>query len=65
MSTQVDQFKRSMQLEDVHEMCDELGCEHSDTVIVLFKRGEHDEAATIEKQSVEYSRVKHRSVFGD
>lgn len=65
VSTQEDQFKRSMQLEDVHAMCDELGCEHDDTVIVLFKRGQHDQTATSAKLAIEDSRLKHRSVFGD
>ncbi|WP_019531275.1 hypothetical protein [Dasania marina] len=64
VSGQVDQFKRSMHLEDVHEMCDELGCTHDDTVIVLFQRGQHDQAATDTKQAIDSTRLKHHSVFG-
>lgn len=65
VSGQVDQFKRSMELKDVHEMCDALDCEHDDTVIVLFQRGQHDQAATEAKLAIDSTRIKHRSVFGD
>jgi len=65
VSGQTDQFKRSMTIEDVHEMCDALGCEQDDTVIVLFQRGQHDQSATDAKQSIGSSRLKHQSVFGD
>lgn len=64
VSTQVDQFKRSMHLEDVHEMCDALGCERDDTVIVFFKRGHYDQEATAAKQTIESTRIKNTSVFG-
>lgn len=65
-SSQLDQFKRQMSLDDVHEMCDALGVEHDNTLIVLFKRGEFDAAAsqpTDAKDTVEHTRIKHNSVF--
>lgn len=63
-SSQLDQFKRQMTLDDVHEMCDALNIERSNTVIVLFKRGEFDQTATDTKtETLEQSRIKHRSVF--
>lgn len=63
-SSQLDQFKRQMTLDDVHEMCDALNIERSNTVIVLFKRGEFDQAATDSKnETLEQSRIKKHSVF--
>ena len=63
-SSQLDQFKRQMNLEDVHEMCDLLGVEKDNTLIVLFKRGEYDEVSTQEKtESLDNTRIKHNSVF--
>ena len=63
-SSQLDQFKRQMNLEDVHEMCDLLGVEKDDTLIVLFKRGDFDESSTRMKNEVlEDTRIKHKSVF--
>lgn len=63
-SSKLDQFKRQMTLDDVHEMCDALNIERSNTVIVLFKRGEFDQSTTDSKlETLEQSRIKHRSVF--
>ena len=63
-SSQLDQFKRQMNLEDVHEMCDLLGVEKDNTLIVLFKRGDYDEVSTQEKtESLDNTRIKHNSVF--
>ncbi|MDY7579298.1 DEAD/DEAH box helicase family protein [Herbaspirillum sp. RTI4] len=63
-SSQLEQFKRKMSLEDVHEMCDALNTERDNTVIVLFKRGEFDQTTTDKKaETLEQSRIKHRSVF--
>ncbi|MEY8252051.1 MAG: glutathione synthase, partial [Colwellia sp.] len=63
-SSQLDQFKRQMDLEDAHEMCDLLGVEKDNTLIVLFKRGDYDEVSTQEKtESLDNTRIKHNSVF--
>ncbi len=65
-SSQLDQFKRQMSLDDVHEMCDALGIERDNTLIVLFKRGEFDAVAsrtTDAKGTIEQTRIKHNSVF--
>ena len=45
-------------------MCDLLGVEKDNTLIVLFKRGEYDEVSTQEKtESLDNTRIKHNSVF--
>jgi len=63
-SSQRDQFKRQMSIEDVHEMCDLLSVERDSTLIVLFIRGDYDEASTMVKtESLEDTRIKHNSVF--
>ena len=65
-SSQLDQFKRQMNLEDVHEMCELLGVKKDNTLIVLFKRGGFDEESThIKKTELESTRIKHNSVFNN
>ena len=53
-----------MDLEDVHEMCEALDTPHDNTLIVLFKQGDYDEARSILKtKTLENTRIKHNSVF--
>ena len=53
-----------MDLEDIHEMCEALDTQLDNTLIVLFKRGDYDEARSILKaETLENTRIKNNSVF--
>ncbi|MCT8982648.1 DEAD/DEAH box helicase family protein [Shewanella algae] len=64
LSRQTDAFKRAMDIDDMAEICQDLGCEQDDTVILLYQRGEYSQSLTDEKQSaVTLSNISHRSIF--
>lgn len=64
LSKQTDAFKRAMDMDDMAEICQALGCELDDTLILLYQRGAFSQALTAEKQTaISLSNISHRSVF--
>lgn len=64
LSGQVDAYKRTMDDDDMREVCELLDCQRDDTVIVLFKRGEFSSELTQSKQEMANdSRLKEHSIF--
>ncbi|MCE9774001.1 DEAD/DEAH box helicase family protein [Shewanella algae] len=65
LSRQQDAYKRAMDTEDMQEICEALGCEHDDTLILLYQRGTYCDELTSQKRSptIQTSRIKHTSIF--
>lgn len=64
LSGQVDAYKRTMDDDDMREVCELLDCQRDDTVVVLFKRGEFSSELTQSKQEMTNdSRLKEHSIF--
>ncbi|EGR10356.1 DEAD/DEAH box helicase family protein [Vibrio cholerae] len=67
LSGQVDAFKRSLDLDDMEEICLLLGSEYDSTLIVLYQRGDYSQGLTDEKKeellSINPSRIRNNSVF--
>ncbi|MFL1809274.1 DEAD/DEAH box helicase family protein [Plesiomonas shigelloides] len=65
LSKQMDAYKRAMDLDDMQEICEALGCEPDDTLILLYQRGNYSSDITSRKQteSTHLSRIRHNSIF--
>lgn len=65
LSKQMDAYKRAMDLDDMQEICEALGCEPDDTLILLYQRGNYSSDITSQKQteSTHLSRIRHNSIF--
>lgn len=67
LSRQMDAFKRSMDDEDLEEVCQLLKVESDDTVILLYLRGDYSSALTSVKQETSLkltsTRVRDKSIF--
>ena len=67
LSRQIDAFKRSMDEDDMNEVCQILNIESDKTVILLYLRGEFSSALTSTKQEkisqVVSTRIKNKSIF--
>ena len=64
LSGQVDAYKRTMDDDDMSEICELLACQRDDTVLVLFTRGEFSGELTLNKQeTINNSRLKEHSIF--
>ncbi len=68
LSGQMDAFKRSLDSDDLEEICSLLDVEHDrDTLIVLYKRGTILEKDLDDKsnfnQEIHTTRIRHNSVF--
>ncbi|KAA8672343.1 DEAD/DEAH box helicase family protein [Vibrio gigantis] len=67
LSGQMDAFKRSLDSDDMEEICQLLGSEYDSTLIVLYQRGDYTQSLTDEKQvellSINPNRIRNNSVF--
>lgn len=67
LSRQIDAFKRSMDEDDMDELCQMLNIEPDSTIILLYLRGEFSSELTSVKQDdlsqISSTRVKSNSVF--
>lgn len=65
LSKQVDAYKRAMDLEDMQDICEALGCKLDDTIILLYQRGNYSSDITSQKQTetTSLSRIRHNSIF--
>ena len=67
LSRQIDAFKRSMDEDDMDEVCQMLNIESDKTVILLYLRGEFSSELTSIKQDdlsqISSTRVKSNSIF--
>ncbi|ANN26691.1 hypothetical protein FORC17_1628 [Vibrio vulnificus] len=67
LSGQMDTFKRSLDSDDLEEICGLLGAEHdNNTLIVLYQRGALSEVFDDNQpinHEVQTSRIRHNSVF--
>ncbi|MGC7889392.1 hypothetical protein ACP3XE_15650 [Vibrio anguillarum] len=67
LSGQMDAFKRSLDSDDLEEICGLLGAEHdNNTLIVLYQRGALSEVFDDNQpinHEIQTSRIRHNSVF--
>ncbi|OOE59452.1 glutathione synthase [Salinivibrio sp. ML323] len=68
LSGQMDAFKRSLDSDDISEICGLLNAEHdSDTLIVLYQRGTLSDIIPDDSQDlshdIETTHIRHHSVF--
>jgi len=67
LSGQMDAFKRSMDEEDMQEICDLFEIEPDDTLILLYQRGEYSRLLTDKKSEdtslMSTTRIRHNSIF--
>ena len=67
LSGQMDAFKRSMDEEDMQEICDAFSVEHDDTLILIYQRGEFSQSLSKERavlqDEVQTTRIRNNSVF--
>ncbi|WMP17092.1 DEAD/DEAH box helicase family protein [Thiothrix lacustris] len=67
LSGQMDAFKRAMDEDDMAEICSLMSVPYTDTLIVLFKRGEFSVKLTTQHSEqeleIKHTRIRDRSVF--
>lgn len=67
LSGQMDAFKRSLDSDDMEEICSLLDVEQDNTLIVLYQRGTLLESSPEDEQhlnhDVQTTRIRHNSVF--
>ena len=67
LSGQLEAFKRSLDSDDMEEICSLLDAEQDNTLIVLYQRGALLESSPEDEQhlnhSVQTTRIRHNSVF--
>ncbi len=67
LSGQMDAFKRAMDEDDMAEICSLMSVPYTDTLIVLFKRGEFSAKLTTQHSEqeleIKHTRIRDRSVF--
>lgn len=67
LSRQIDAFKRSMDEDDMDEVCQMLNIETDNTVILLYLRGEFSSELTSTKQDdlaqISSTRIRNKSIF--
>lgn len=67
LSGQMDAFKRSLDSDDMEEICNLLDVEQDNTLIVLYQRGSLLESNSEDEQrlshDIQTTRIRHNSVF--
>ncbi|WP_341660118.1 DEAD/DEAH box helicase family protein [Vibrio sp.] len=67
LSGQMDAFKRSLDSDDMEEICSLLDVEQDNTLIVLYQRGSFLESNSEDEQrlshDIQTTRIRHNSVF--
>ncbi|WP_050905906.1 DEAD/DEAH box helicase family protein [Vibrio campbellii] len=67
LSGQIDAFKRSLDSDDMEEICSLLNVEQDNTVIVLYQRGKLLETNSDARQhlshAIQTTKIRHNSVF--
>ncbi|AGH81531.1 hypothetical protein PCNPT3_07965 [Psychromonas sp. CNPT3] len=67
LSRKMDAYKRSMDLDDMEEICSLLGVETDDTAILLFQRGEFSlplsDKKLLSNSVLQTTKIRHNSVF--
>ncbi|TOF61676.1 glutathione synthase, partial [Vibrio parahaemolyticus] len=67
LSGQMDAFKRSLDSDDMEEICSLLDVEQDNTLIVLYQRGSFLESNSEDGQrlshDIQTTRIRHNSVF--
>ncbi|MDH1628374.1 MULTISPECIES: DEAD/DEAH box helicase family protein [Shewanella] len=65
LSRKKDAFKRAMDADDMTEICQVLGCEYDNTLILLYQRGEFSQSLTDQKRQdpIQISKIRSDSIF--
>ncbi|EMF8784103.1 DEAD/DEAH box helicase family protein [Vibrio vulnificus] len=67
LSGQMDAFKRSLDSDDMEEICSLLDVEQDNTLIILYQRGSLLESNSVDGQrlshDIQTTRIRHNSVF--
>lgn len=67
LSGQMDAFKRSLDSDDMEEICSLLNVEQDNTLIILYQRGSLLESNSVDGQrlshDIQTTRIRHNSVF--